>query len=38
MVKHKIKSVVADPMKEITRKQKSLEVLDEKGRPIGPGW
>ena len=38
MVNHKIKSVVADLMKEITRKHKSLEVLDEKGKPIGPGW
>ena len=38
VAQYKIKSVVADQMKEMTRTLKTLEVLDEEGKPIGSGW
>ena len=38
VAKYKIQSVVADQMKEMARTLKTLEVLDEEGKPIGSGW
>ena len=38
VAQYKIKSLVADQMKEMTRTLKTLEVLDEEGKPIGSGW
>ena len=37
VAKYKIQSVVADQMKEMARTLKTLEVLDEEGKPIGSG-
>ena len=38
VVEYTIKSVVSDQMKEMTKTLKTVEVSDDRGKPIGSRW